>query len=188
MNRPIEKLNYNFELPLIQKEVEEILNQVPLDSDQQVMLSCRPNSSAPNTEGKGSIYDKQNKKYIFQQSEFTEFNPNFRGGYLEKLWKEFPFSIGRFRIAVLPRHRCYSLHMDREPRFHIAVFTHERSFILFEKDPQWYHIPADGFLYKMETCYFHTAMNAGFDKRVHLLFDSLESYPESLLGQKGRFD
>ena len=187
MNSPIQKLEQRYELVQIQKEVSEILDAVTLDSDNQVMLSSRPGSAAPNTEGKGSIYDQDKQRYIFEQSEFSEFNPNFRGGYLEKIWQNFPYDIGRFRIAVLPRHRCYSLHMDREFRYHLAVFTHERCYMLYEDDSKWHHIPSDGHLYKMETCLFHTAMNAGFETRVHLMFDSKEVYPPEKLRDKNRY-
>lgn len=170
---PIEKLNISYDIERLRAEVLKVLSQVELDSDNQLMLACRPGSSNPNFEGKGKLFDKQKQLMLFEQSDFTEFNPNFTGGYLEEIWRTFPYPVGRFRIAVLPPHRCYSLHRDREERFHIPVITNSRCYFLFENFSKWYTMPADGSVYRMDTQHRHSAVNMGNDiKRIHLLFDS----------------
>lgn len=173
---PITKLDIAYDLERLKTEVLQILKTVKLDGDNQLMLSCRPGSADPNFEGKGKIYDKEKQKFFFRQDEFTEFNPNFKGGYLEEIWKSFPHPIGRFRIAVLQSHRCYSLHRDHEPKFHIPVTTNKDCYFLFQGHPQWYKMPADGSLYRMETRERHSAVNMGPDSRIHLLLDSRIGY------------
>lgn len=173
----ITRLETRYDIERLRTEVLAILGKVKLDGDNQIMLSCRPNSADPNFEGKGKIYNKATKEFYFKQDEFSVFNPNFKGTYLESVWETFPQPIGRFRIAVLPPHRCYSLHRDHEAKFHIPVMTNKHCFFLYYGDAQWHSMPADGSVYRVETHLQHSAVNMGSEMRVHLLLDSKIPYP-----------
>lgn len=174
----VQKLNFHFDLQKIRAETDFLLNTVDLAQREvkQILLTCPEGSKDPDFYGTGKIYDSAHKKYTIPQTSFRTFNPRLRGSYLENLWRNFPFPVGRVRLMMLTQKHSYSLHRDAEPRFHIAVHTHPDCYLIYRNSPQWYHVPADGHLYRVESDHPHSAINCSDTLRVHLVFDSLEPY------------
>ena len=100
---------------------------------------------------------------------FSEFNPRFKGTYFEyvhaELAKRFP--IGRTRVLSKGLYNCNSWHRDPEPRLHIPVITNPGS--LFVVNHHVTHLPADGSVYFTDTRAYHTALNGGETRRVHIV-------------------
>lgn len=175
----VQKLHFTFDLQKIRAEVDFLLNNVDLAQRQvkQILLTCPENSTDYDFYGTGKIYDATHKKYIIPQDSFRIFNPRLQSSYLEHIWKNFPYPVGRVRMMILEQKHSYSLHRDAEPRFHIAVNTHPDCYLIYRDAPQWYHIPSDSHLYRVEAHSIHSALNCSEQRRVHLVFDSLEPYP-----------
>ena len=77
--------------------------------------------------------------------------------------------LGMFRTRVMrmrPK-TCYTYHMDYTPRIHIPVITNPKCFMIEQTQVKWY--PADGNYYKIDTTKYHTAVNASFEDRIHIV-------------------
>jgi hypothetical protein len=77
-----------------------------------------------------------------------------------------PYCRARFMTMVM--HSTYSVHQDKAPRLHLAIDTHEDAYFFWPKHKEFVHIPADGYLYEVDTTQPHTFVNAGPD-RTHLV-------------------
>lgn len=77
-------------------------------------------------------------------------------------------NLYRSRIMKLRPKECYSWHMDRSPRVHLAVNTHPSCKMIV--DDRVIHIPQDGRPYWVDTRLYHTAFNGklGFE-RIHIV-------------------
>ena len=60
-----------------------------------------------------------------------------------------------------------SWHRDPEPRLHIPIVTNPGS--LFVVNHHVTHLPADGSVYFTDTRGYHTALNGGETRRVHIV-------------------
>ena len=100
---------------------------------------------------------------------FSEFVPAFRGTYFEEAYQELNkrFTIGRMRVLSKPIYNCNSWHRDPEPRLHIPIISNPGS--LFIVNHHVTHFPADGSVYFTDTCGYHTALNGGESRRVHIV-------------------
>ena len=109
--------------------------------------------------------------------DFSEFNPAFAGTYFEHVHVELArrFPIGRVRVLSKGVYNCNSWHRDPEPRLHVPIVTNPGS--LFVVNHHATHLPADGSVYFTDTRGYHTALNGGESRRVHLVaalaFDQL---------------
>ena len=72
----------------------------------------------------------------------------------------------RTRIMRMKPKTCLSYHYDRTWRVHVPLITNSKCFLLI--DGTAYHVPADG-AYKVNTTKYHTAINASFEARTHLV-------------------
>jgi hypothetical protein len=91
-------------------------------------------------------------------------NPLFKNTVFEGIIK--PYCRARFMTMVM--HSTYSVHQDRAPRLHLALDTHPHAYFFWPEHKEFFHIPADGYLYEVDTTQPHTFVNAGPD-RTHLV-------------------
>ena len=72
-------------------------------------------------------------------------------------------------MRVLPKglYNCNSWHRDPEPRLHIPIVTNPGS--LFVVNHHVTHLPADGSVFFTDTRGYHTALNGGETRRVHIV-------------------
>ena len=75
--------------------------------------------------------------------------------------------IGRMRVQSKGLYNCNSWHRDPEPRLHIPIVTNPGS--LFVLNHHVTHLPADGSVYFTDTRGYHTALNGGETRRVHIV-------------------
>lgn len=131
-------------------------------------------------EGTGSLYDYSKKEFTASTDQFTEMNSVFKGSAFETVYKQiqlaaeqFGVKIGRSRWMRLNPKTCLSLHWDPDEfRFHIPLKTNEKCF--FVVDDICYRMPEVGSLYLLNTTKLHTAVNASFEARDHLVFDTFK--------------
>lgn len=100
---------------------------------------------------------------------YNVINAEFLGTYFEEILTALPFPFGRTRIMWIPAQKCYPVHTDHSIRYHLALDTHDGAFILYPHAGKLYHIPADGYLYKMDARPPHTGVNCGPLTRAHMV-------------------
>lgn len=83
----------------------------------------------------------------------------------DKLYKKYNASRGR--IMNLGGKECLSWHYDESPRLHIPIKIHTGSFMILEDNVYTFEI---GKAYIVDTTKMHTAVNAAFFNRIHIVY------------------
>ena len=179
----ITRLNLRFDIDALREALDECLKRSDFMGDMQdagfaaLPLTQRPGQvewTANDLSGRYWIrgderYVEEPREDLVPEQQFNEFNPVFAGTYFEhvhaELTKRFP--IGRTRILSKDLYNCNSWHRDPEPRLHIPVITNPGS--LFVVNHHVTHLPADGSVYFTDTRGYHTALNGGDTRRVHIV-------------------
>lgn len=168
----IKKTDIKIDLTQLLTEILKI-KLVP-EFDYQFGFTHRLNCNNKITDSLGSLYDYDKKIFTGKEKDFTEFNSDYKHTYFYELYKQLPFAIGRMRLMCLKPKTCLSMHRDKEIRYHIALITNEQCFIIY-RDYGTYHIPADGYVYKMDATKYHTAINGhNSDDRIHLVMTEID--------------
>jgi len=98
-----------------------------------------------------------------KEVEFTY--PLFDIPYINSIIKE--HNLYRVRLMNLKSKTCYSYHKDQGKRFHIPIITNENCFFIVEDKLIRYS--ADGNYCIIDTSKKHTAVNASWEDRIHLI-------------------
>ncbi|MEM7070525.1 MAG: hypothetical protein AAF403_02050 [Pseudomonadota bacterium] len=114
-------------------------------------------------------YIEEPREELVDESAFSEFNPDYAHTYFKYVHQELSkhFKIGRVRILFKDIYNCNSWHRDPEPRLHIPIISNPGS--LFIVNHHVTHLPADGSVYFTDTRAYHTGLNGGESRRVHLV-------------------
>ena len=91
--------------------------------------------------------------------------PLFDLPYINSIIKE--HNLYRVRLMNLKSKTCYSYHQDYGKRFHIPIITNDNCFFVIDDKIKRY--PADGNWYIIDTTLKHTAVNASWKDRIHLI-------------------
>ena len=91
--------------------------------------------------------------------------PLFNIPYTNSILKD----LNMYRTRVLRMHSktCYSYHQDPTMRIHIPIITNDKCFIVIDDEVIRY--PADGNHYIVDTTKMHTAVNASWEERIHIV-------------------
>ena len=179
----IQRLELRFDIQLLQEALEECLRREEFMGGMQdqgfaaLPLTQRPGQTewtANDLSGRywlraDSRYVEEPREDLVPEVEFSEFNPKFAGTYFEHVHSELAkrFPIGRTRVLSKGLYNCNSWHRDPEPRLHIPVLSNPGS--LFIVNHHVTHLPADGSVYFTDTRGYHTALNGGETRRVHIV-------------------
>jgi len=183
---PIRKTNHCYDLDRCLVEWEFIqlrLGDKLYDNDEvlgtgiygQRRQTClqRSNKSVvnPYTDGAGENRDKKDR-IIKVQSEYTVLNEVYGGTVFAEMIQD----VGgeRSRIMEMNAYTTYSVHKDNSPRYHLALITNPNAYFIFPTLNQIMHIPADGYLYEVDTTILHSFANCGPD-RTHLVISKRSS-------------
>lgn len=137
------------------------------------------------------LWQEEHKRYKDQLSLLTDGTTNWDAGTGSKVgieesvwdklhldligtwWEEFfaslPFKLYRARLLTLQARSCYSIHVDRTPRIHIAIDTHPHARFIFTRPPTLKCIPDDGSVWWVDTREEHSAMNGSLKPRIHFV-------------------
>ena len=154
----VEKIEININISNVLSEVEQYIFSDKNFVD-QICLQGVNEKSDP-------YYGSRSMKEV--GSEFTEYDfsvnlfPDME--YTNSLIGD--LGIKRTRIMRMKPKTCLSYHYDRTWRVHVPLITNSKCFLLI--DGTAYHVPADG-AYKVNTTKYHTAINASFEARTHLV-------------------
>ena len=151
---------------------DEVLGTGIHGQNRQTCLQ-RSNKSVvnPYTDGAGENRDKKDR-IIKVQSEYTVLNEVYGGTVFAEMIQD----VGgeRSRIMEMNAYTTYSVHKDNSPRYHLALITNPNAYFIFPTLNQIMHIPADGYLYEVDTTTPHSFVNCGPD-RTHLVISKRSS-------------
>lgn len=152
------KLENRYDLQKIVMEIYDLVEEHGWWKDSQISLQS---PTGEMHHGIGKIEWSEG----YTEKDFTKLN-------IPDTWEISRFirenNLYRTRIMKLNPKQCYSYHVDRSPRIHLAVQTHPHCF--FVEDDKLIHIPDDGYAYLVDTTKYHTAMNCTLDfERIHIV-------------------
>ena len=123
-------------------------------------------------DGKNVMVDnKFNEDYKrIPEIDLNYMNEWFKGKYTEEvindLNKTYKTTKWRF-MRLTSERRAYSYHRDETKRLHIPLLTSEDCFFII--DEKLYKMNQEGKVYEMDTTKKHTALNLGWNDRVHMV-------------------
>ncbi len=132
----------------------------------------RPQTSLQNANGTEDPFEGTGSHPGVSDSQWSNLRSDLRGTWWESFFAGLPWKIYRSRIMVMHPRTCYSIHRDLSPRLHIALKTRPQAKFLFTDPAELVHIPADGYVYWVDTTHEHTAINASTEHRWHLLMST----------------
>jgi len=181
----IKKLEYTSHLDRMKEDLNNLLLVVPWPKEDfdlklpgnQLGVSYRRGAKDIILDASGSLYDKQQQKFIAKESDFTEINlgvGEYTRSMIANLAQKENTVFGRIRYMRLMPKTGLSIHADFEMRYHYVLETNK--YALFgdatpdsELSAKCYHVPADGHFYKVDTTREHFVFNGGWEPRIHLV-------------------
>ena len=152
----------------IQSRLLDNMWRISGDGSSQTCLQRNPkNGRDPFTEGAGTFRNTGKKELdynvLLKMYEGTVFD--------EIIWD---VNGVRARIMTKKMHTTYSVHSDATPRYHMALKTNPNAYFIFPNLNEVIHIPADGYVYEVDTTIPHSFVNCGED-RTHLVISKRSS-------------
>ncbi len=144
--------------------------EVSGDGSTQSCLQRNANSeykNDPYTDGAGSF---RNTDKV--EADYNILNEMYRGTVFEEVIRD--VNGVRARLMTKKMHTTYSVHSDKSPRYHLALVTNPNAYFIFPTLNEIMHIPADGYVYEVDTTIPHSFANCGPD-RTHLVISKRSS-------------
>ena len=170
----IQKTKWNFLQFVALREAERIISKYG-SGQGQIGLTHRPGAKDKIFDSAGSLYNYESGEFDSKESDFTEFNSEFKGSYLHEIYETIG-NIGRMRIMVMQGPGAYTIHRDVTTRYHLVLKTNPQCFFVFPDQNEQVHVPCDGSIYELDTKKYHTFLNGSGETRIHLVMDNLLSY------------
>jgi len=186
----ITKTSYSCDLNKVKQGLDSLLSMYPwpemipeqLMPGNQIGLTYRAGAENIWLDASGSLYDKKLKEFVGKESDFSLWNPSVPSHIkqvIEELAEVEKTKFGRIRFMRLMPKTGLSIHSDFEKRYHLVIETNTNA-LFGEKvvddqlSAKCYHIPADGYFYKVDTTREHFVYNGGWDPRIHLVICEAE--------------
>ena len=141
-------------------KIKEELKTLPNYIEGQIGLQGTEDNNDPFFSC-GSFLKIKNLGYV--ENDFRV--PIFNIPYINSIIKD--LNMTRTRIMNLKSKTCYSYHKDYSKRIHIPIITNENCFMIIDKKLE--HYPANGTYYIADTTKYHTAVNASWEDRIHIV-------------------
>lgn len=122
----------------------------------------------------GNIIHVPSKREVpLKESDFTVICNVFKNTVFEEAYTSITdkYNVGRVRLMKSPSKTCLSWHQDDTKRIHYPIKTQEGCFMIIEEEIK--HLPQNTW-WLTNTLVKHTAMNASFYDRVHLVVTLLD--------------
>ena len=162
----VRRLNQSYDLDRCLVEWDRISPivdwNVSGDESLQTCLQYDPQSVGnPYTDGAGS-FRGTNKVDL----DYNILHRIYEGSVLADIIRD--LKGVRSRIMTKKMHTTYSVHADQASRYHLALITNPNAYFIFPTLNEILHIPADGYVYEVDTTIPHSFVNCGPD-RTHLV-------------------
>lgn len=114
-------------------------------------------------------YDEVPREVRVDEAAFSEIRPEFADTYFAEVHRKLSqhFTLGRMRLLAKDPFNCNSWHRDPEPRVHVPIYTNGGAIMMINQHCT--HLPADGHAYFTDTRGYHSAINGGEHRRIHLV-------------------
>lgn len=148
------------------------LNRMRLETDKilwQPEHNCYKDQFALQTDGTADWNSSLGSKPGADEAIWDKLHPELVGTWWEDFFAELPFKVYRSRLMTMHKRSCYSIHVDRTPRLHIAIKTHWHARFIFTNPPAIQHITADSHIWWVDTTKEHSAMNGSLVDRIHFV-------------------
>lgn len=185
MTKFIERTNTSADISEMRVDLSRIVKRIgwprkydsdgkPLSSN-QIGLNHRPGAKDQFLDNVGSLMAQT----IAKEKDFTEYN-DMIGQHtfeaLERLCENENIKLGRVRYMLLPEKSGLTVHWDTEIRYHYVLQTNPYAFFgeTVNEDgltAKCYHIPADGYFYKVDTTREHFVYNGSREPRIHMVIN-----------------
>ena len=131
----------------------------------------------PYTDGTGSITGRKGPagvdgnnpaedRILMTQSDYIILNDIYEGTVFADVIRDMHGE--RSRIMHMQPRTTYFVHRDKNPRYHLALITNPNAYFIFPTLNEIVHIPADGYVYEVDTTILHSFVNCG-KERDHLV-------------------
>jgi hypothetical protein len=145
----------------------------------QIGIRHRENAENIWLDASGSLYNKELGRFTGQEGDFSNWNPNlpeYTRTIIEQLMQIENIKIGRARFMLAPPRQGLTVHRDFEIRYHLVLKTNPNAFFGERVDEgdltaKCYHVPADGYFYKVDTTRDHFIYNGGMEDRIHMVLN-----------------
>lgn len=141
-------------------DISKILDELKVLPDYDTQISLQGTSTDDDhSHGTGKL----NTLGDYDESDFSIFLFNIP--YTNSIIKR----LGMFRTRVMrmKSKTCYSYHRDLTKRIHIPLITNDKCFMVIDDEVIRY--PANNNYYIMDTTKIHTAVNASWEERIHIV-------------------
>lgn len=183
----IEKINFSANHDQMIKDLNLFISKNPWPNStfmyndkkyhaNQLGLTYRHNADYPLGDAGGSLYDPVTNSFTSKEIDFTEWTDvgPYTKNTIEILSNHINSKFGRIRYMRLMPKTGLTVHADFEYRYHYVLQTNKYAYFgeavdNDELSAKCYHIPADGFFYKVDTTREHFVYNGGREPRVHLV-------------------
>lgn len=175
----IQKLSYKADITSVLADLTYITeNFKKWEPDNIIGLRHRPNCADQWIDSSTStLYDRSTQQFTAVEKDFSQWNDNcplYTRSLLEELAQLEGISWGRVTFRLSNSKTGLSMHIDKEPRYHLVLQTNQNSIFgeCFDNNNVrsiCYHIPADGYWYKVDTTREHFIYNGRWTPRIHLV-------------------
>jgi hypothetical protein len=174
----IKKLELTADVEQINRDLDHILTLTSWGVENQIGLTHRKIVQGDIWKDcVGSLYNRETGEDIANESEFTEINsaiPRYLLDKIQELAVVKNFKLGRVRLMRLMSKAGLTVHADTSVRYHLVLQTNPtaymaQAFRAGNIGAVCFHMPADGYFYKVDTTKHHFVYNGGLDPRIHLV-------------------
>jgi hypothetical protein len=158
-------------------DLEHLLVEANALAWDDTIKQYRPQTAVQNADGNEDYLEGTGSKPGQTDDKWANLRSDLSNTWWETFFASLPWRVYRTRIMIMPPRSCYSIHSDTSPRLHIALKTHPQAKFIFTNPPELVHVPADGYVWWVDTREEHTAINASLEPRWHLLL-SLVNTPD----------
>lgn len=149
----ITELETTLDIDIIKSELQEVMKYDGFID--QINLQT--------VKGKDPYYGSRGgREFIEDETKFSHFY--FETPYINSILQT--HNLCRSRVMKLKSKTCLSYHKDPTRRFHIPVITNENCFFVINNTV--HHLPV-GKCYIIDSTLQHTAVNASFEDRIHII-------------------
>jgi len=178
----IERLDVSFDIEKLQAALHQVLSLSEFKGDLDagfgaISLTRRPGVEIETANDLSGLFytrvddslEEVEREERVDEFAFSEFVPLFADTYFKEVWSTLReiAPIGRMRLLSKGPYNCNSWHRDPEPRLHIPIVSNPGS--LFVVNHHVTHLPANGSAYFTDTRGYHTALNGGESRRIHIV-------------------
>lgn len=178
----IKRLSITSDITEMNQSLDDILAITNWGDKNQIGLNYRDGAVDPWHDAAGSLYNRDTGDFISDEFSFNCWNklPQYLKEQLKNLVLNENIKVGRVRFMRLLPKTGLSVHKDREFRYHFVLKTNAHAYIAHEVSKKLdisdvpvtgitYHLPCDGYWYKVDTTQVHYVYNGGSEERIHLV-------------------